>query len=162
MKNPRFISAQKNGKLWRKKEIQQSKPEIRIKLQDVFSQLAKNIQTGKPHEQTSVCYILKDREFEEDIYKLSSKHLDENMPNHCKVEETKKVVVECFYNGHWGYWKFSPILGEVAGKSGFSQVERWLDHWSKTKGDFEYNKKYWLWLLKVTYPASKRQSEYVA
>jgi hypothetical protein len=139
-----------------KMETQQSKPEIRIELEDVFSQLAKSIQTGKPDEQPSVCYILKDKKFEEDVYKLSSKYLDENMPNYCKVEESRKVVVECFYNGHWGYWKFSPILGEVAGKSGFSKVERWLDHWSETKDDFEYNKKYWLWLLKVTYPAPKK------
>jgi hypothetical protein len=161
VKKTRFISAQKNGKLEDKMETKHSKPEIRIELEDVFSQLAKSIQTGKPYEQPSVCYILKDREFEEDIYKLSSKYLDENMPNYCRVEETKKVVVECFYNGHWGYWKFSPILGEVAGKSGFSQVESWLDNWSKTKDGFKYNKKYWLWLLKVKYPAQERQSEYV-
>jgi hypothetical protein len=142
-------------------ETQNSKPEIHIELEDVFSQLAKSIQTAKPYEQPSVCYILKDREFDENIYKLSSKYLDENMPNYCRVEESKKVVVECFYNGHWGYWKFSPILGEVATKSGFSKVERWLDHWSKTKDGFKYNKKYWLWLLKLTYPAQERQSEYL-
>jgi hypothetical protein len=136
-----------------------SKPEIRIELKDVFSQLVKNSQEGKPFEQSSVCYLLKDREFDEDVYKLSSAYLEENMPNRCKVEESRKVVVECFYNGHWGYWKFSPILGEVAGKSGFSKVERWLDKWSETKVNFKRNKKYWLWLLKVTYPAQENRSE---
>jgi hypothetical protein len=142
-----------------KMETQPSKPEIRIELKDVFSQLAKSIQTEKPYKQPSVSYILKDREFEEDVYKLSSKYLDENMPNYCRVEESRKVVVECFYNGHWGYWKFSPVLGKVADQSGFSKVEKWLDQWSKTKENFEYNKKYWLWLLKVTYPAQEHQSE---
>jgi hypothetical protein len=145
-----------------KMETHQSKPEIRIELEDVFSQLAKSIQTVKPYEQPSVCYILRDRELEEDVYKLSSKYLGENMPNYCRVEESRKVVIECFYNGHWGYWKFSPVLGEVAGKSGFSEVERWLDQWSKTKKDFEYNKKYWLWLLKVKYPAQEVQSKGLA
>jgi hypothetical protein len=143
-------------------ETYKSKLEIRIDLEDVFSQLAKSIQTGKSDGQASDCYILKDREFEEDVYKLSSKYLDENMPNYCRVEESRKVVVECFYNGHWGYWKFSPILGEVAGKSGFSKVESWLDQWSKTKDDFEYNKKYWLWLLKVKYPTQEVKSDCLA
>jgi Lhr-like helicase len=143
----------------RKMEANHSKPEIRIELKDVFSQLVKNSQKGKPFEQSSVCYMLKDKEFDEDVYKLTSRYLEENMPNHCKVEESRKVVVECFYNGHWGYWKFSPILGKVADKSGFSKVERWLDQWSEKKGNFKYNKKYWLWLLKVTYPAQKSQSE---
>jgi hypothetical protein len=143
----------------KKVETRHSRPEIRIELEDIFSQLAKSIQTGKPFEQPSVCYILKDREFDEDVYQLSSKYLDENMPNYCRVEESRKVVVECFYNGHWGYWKFSPILGKVASKSGFAKVERWLDQWSETKDDFEYNKKYWLWLLKVKYPARELQSD---
>jgi hypothetical protein len=143
----------------KKVETRNSRPEIRIELEDIFSQLAKSIQTGKPFEQPSVCYILKDREFDEDVYQLSSKYLDENMPNYCRVEESRKVVVECFYNGHWGYWKFSPILGKVASKSGFAKVERWLDQWSETKDDFEYNKKYWLWLLKVKYPARELQSD---
>jgi hypothetical protein len=134
-------------------ETNNSTLEIHIESEDVFSQLVKSVQTGNPVEQPSVCYILKDREFEEDVYKLSSRYLDEDMPNHCRVEESQKVAVECFYNGHWGYWKFSPILGEVADESGFSKVERWLDQWSETKDDFKYNKKYWLWLLKVTYPA---------
>jgi hypothetical protein len=133
--------------------------EIRIELEDVFSQLAKSFQTEKSDDQTSECYILKSKEFEEDIYKLSSKYLEENMPKYCRVEKSRKVVVECFYNGHWGYWKFSPILGRVAGKSGFSKVESWLDQWSKTKDDFEYNKKYWLWLLKVKYPAQEVKSD---
>ena len=132
--------------------------EIRIESGDVFSQLAKNIQTGKSDEQ-SACYILKDKELGENIYKLSSKYLAKNMPKYCRVEESRKVVVECFYNGHWGYWKFSPVLGKVADQSGFSKVEKWLDQWSKTKENFEYNKKYWLWLLKVTYPAQEHQSE---
>ncbi len=140
-------------------EANYSIPEIRIELENVFSQLVKSSQKGKPFEQPSVCYMLKDREFDEDVYKLSSRYLDENVPNHCKVEESRKVVVECFYNGHWGYWKFSPILGKVAGKSGFSKVERWLDQWSETKDDFKYNKKYRLWLIKVTYPAQESQSE---
>lgn len=144
-----------------KRGIMNAKPELCIELEDVLCQLAKNIQTVKLHEQPSVCYILKNRKFDEGFYKLSSKYLDDSMPNYCKVEEIRKVVVECFYNGHWGFWKFSPILGEVAVKSGFSQVERWLDNWSKTKDDFEYNKKYLLWLLKVTYPASKRQAKYL-
>ena len=142
-----------------KMEANHSKPEIRVKLKNVFSQLVKSRQNGKPFEQLSVCYMLKDREFHEDVYKLSSRYLEENMPNQCKVEESKKVVVECFYNGHWGYWKFSPILGKVAGESGFSKVERWFDQWSETKDNFKYNKKYWLWLLKVTYPAQESQSE---
>ena len=142
-----------------KMETQHSKLEIQIELEDVFSQLAKSIQTKKP---SSACYILKDREFEEAIYKLSSKYLDKNMPKYCRVEESRKVVVECFYNGHWGYWKFSPILGKVAGKSGFSEVERWLDHWSETREDFEYNKKYRLWLLKVKYPAQRVRSDCLA
>ena len=147
------------GKLEEKMEVNHSKPEIRIELEDVFSQLVKSSQTGKPFEQPSVCYMLKDKEFGENVYKLSSQYLDENMPSHCRVEESRKVVVECFYNGHWGYWKFSPILGKVAGESGFSKVERWLDQWSETKDDFEYNKKYWLWLLKVTYPAQENRAE---
>ena len=137
-------------------------PKIHIESEDVFSQLVKGVQAEKPLKQPSVCYILKDKEFDENVYKLSSKHLEENMPNYCRVEESKKVVIECFYNGHWGYWKFSPILGEVAGKSGFSKVERWLDQWSKTKDDFEYNKKYWLWLLKVKYPAQGARSDCLA
>jgi hypothetical protein len=141
-----------------KMETQNSVSEIRIELADVFSQLAKSDQTGKLDE-SSVCYILKNKDFEEDIYKLSSKYLDDNMPKYCRVEESMKVVVECFYNGHWGYWKFSPVLGKVAEKSGFSRIERWLDQWSKTKDDFEYNKKYWLWLLKVNYPAQKVKSD---
>jgi hypothetical protein len=140
-------------------ETNNVKPEIHIELEVVFSQLAKSVKMGKPFEQSSVCYMLKDREFDKDIYRLSSKYLDENMPNYCRVEESKKVVVECFYNGHWGYWKFSPILGKVADESGFSKVEKWLDQWSKTKDDFEYNKKYWLWLLKVKYPAQDVQSD---
>jgi hypothetical protein len=144
-----------------KREMQDSISEIRIELEGVFSQLAKSFQTGKPDE-SSVCYILKDKEFGEDIYKLSSKYLDEKMPKYCRVEESRKVVVECFYNGHWGYWKFSPVLGNVAGKSGFFKVESWLDHWSKTKDDFEYNKKYWLWLLKVKYPAQEVKSDCLA
>jgi hypothetical protein len=137
----------------KKMEPNNSKPEIHIELQDVFSQLVKSVQTEKTLEQPSVCYMLKDRDFGENVYKLSSRYLEENMPNYCRVEESRKVVVECFYNGHWGYWKFSPILGKVAGKSGFFEVEKWLDEWSTTKDDFEYNKKYWLWLLKVRYPA---------
>jgi hypothetical protein len=143
-------------------ETQHAIPEIHIELEDVFSQLAKSIQTEKSDGQTSECYILKSKEFEENIFKLSSKYLEENMPKYCRVEESRKVVVECFYNGHWGYWKFSPILGEVAGKSGFSKVESWLDQWSKTKNDFEYNKKYWLWLLKVKYPAQEVKSDRLA
>ena len=143
----------------KKMETNNSTLEIHIELEDVFSQLVKSIQTGKSVEQPSVCYMLKDREFDEDVYKLSSRYLDEDMPNHCRVEESRKVVIECFYNGHWGYWKFSPILGEVAGESGFSKVERWLDQWSETKDNFEYNKKYWLWLLKVTYPAQDAGSD---
>lgn len=79
------------------------------------------------------------------------------MPKHCKVVESKRVIVEEFYNGHWGYWKFSPILGKVANKSGFSSVERWLDAWAKRKENFEYNKKYYLWLLKIKYPIQKTQ-----
>jgi hypothetical protein len=146
--------------LRKKMEANHSKPEIRIELKDAFSQLVKSSQKGDPFEQPSVCYILKDKEFDEDVYKLSSRYLEENMPNHCKVEESRKVVVECFYNGHWGYWKFSPILGKVADKSGFAKVERWLDQWSETKDDFKYNKKYLLWLLKVTYPAQEGQSEW--
>jgi hypothetical protein len=141
-----------------KMETQNSVSEIRIELADVFSQLAKSAQTGKLDE-SSVCYILKNKDFEEDIYKLSSKYLGDNMPKYCRVEESMKVVVECFYKGHWGYWKFSPVLGKVAEKSGFSRIERWLDQWSKTKDDFEYNKKYWLWLLKVNYPAQKIKSD---
>ncbi|MCW3998117.1 MAG: hypothetical protein NWF10_06060 [Candidatus Bathyarchaeota archaeon] len=94
---------------------------------------------------------VKNEEFEEYIYKISSEHLDKIMAKHSKDGESKKVVVECFYNGHWGYWKFSPILKKVADKSGFSTVERWLDHWAKTKIDFEYNKKYFLWLHKSKY-----------
>jgi hypothetical protein len=137
----------------KKMEPNNSKPEIHIELQDVFSQLVKSVQTEKTLEQPSVCYMLKDRDFGENVYKLSSRYLEENMPNYCRVEESRKVVVECFYNGHWGYWKFYPILGKVAGKSGFFEVEKWLDEWSTTKDDFEYNKKYWLWLLKVRYPA---------
>ena len=137
----------------KKMEPNNSKPEIHIELQDVFSQLVKSVQTEKTLEQPSVCYMLKDRDFGENVYKLSSRYLEENMPNYCRVEESRKVVVECSYNGHWGYWKFSPILGKVAGKSGFFEVEKWLDEWSTTKDDFEYNKKYWLWLLKVRYPA---------
>ena len=136
-----------------------AKPEFNIELKAAFHQLAKNSKVKESAESTSVCYILKDEKIDEDVYKLSSKYLNESMPNYCEVEETRKVVVECFYNGHWGFWKFSPILSEVAGKSGFSQVERWLDSWSKTKDDFEYNKRYSLWLLKVTYPASKSQSD---
>jgi hypothetical protein len=53
-------------------ESNYSKPEIHIELEDVFSQLVKSVQTGKSFEQPSVCYMLKDREFDEDIYKLSS------------------------------------------------------------------------------------------
>lgn len=146
-------------RLRKKMEANHSKSEIRIELKDVFSQLVKSSQKGEPFEQPSVCYILKEKEFDEDVYKLSSRYLEENMPNHCRVEESRIVVVECFYNGHWGYWKFSPILGKVADKSGFAKVERWLDQWSETKDDFKYNKKYWLWLLKVTYPAQESQSE---
>ena len=139
-------------------ETQDSVSEIRIELAGVFSQLAKSVQTGKLDE-SSVCYILKNKDFQEDIYRLSSKYLNDNMPKYCRIEESMKVVVECFYNGHWGYWKFSPVLGKVAEKSGFSRIERWLDQWSKTKDDFEYNKKYWLWLLKVNYPAQKIKSD---
>ena len=79
------------------------------------------------------------------------------MPKLCKIEESQRVVVECFYNGHWGYWKFSPILGKVANKSGFSSVERWLDSWAKKQENFEYNKKYFLWLLKIKYPIVEPQ-----
>ena len=132
-----------------------STPEFHVELNAAFNQLVRNSQSKESAESTSVCYILKDRKFDEDTYKLSSKHLDEIIPTYCEVEEIRKVIVECFYNGHWGCWKFSPILRDVAIKSGFSQVERWLDQWSKTKGDFEYNRQYTLWLLKVTYPASK-------
>ena len=141
-----------------KMETQDSVSEIRIELAGVFSRLAKSVQTGKLDE-SSVCYILKNKDFQEDIYRLSSKYLNDNMPKYCRIEESMKVVVECFYNGHWGYWKFSPVLGKVAEKSGFSRIERWLDQWSKTKDDFEYNKKYWLWLLKVNYPAQKIKSD---
>jgi hypothetical protein len=156
-KNQDLLVPKRKTKHGGKMGIQNAKPKFRIELEAAFHQLAKNIQTERLYEQPSVCYILKDRKFDEDFYKLSSKYLDGSMPKYCEVEEIRKVVVECFYNGHWGCWKFSPILGEVAGKSGFSQVERWLDNWSKTKDDFEYNKKYSLWLLKVTYPASKSQ-----
>jgi hypothetical protein len=143
-----------------KMRIQNAEHKLRIESEAAFHQLVKNIQTEKTHEQTSVCYLLKEQEYGEDVYKIASKYLDDCLPDYCKVEEHRKVAIECFYNGHWGFWKFSPILGEVADKSGFAQVEKWLDNWSETKDDFEYNKKYFLWLLKVTYPASKGQAEY--
>ena len=97
----------------------------------------------------------KQEEFEEDRYNLSSENLYKNSTNYSKDGEGKKVVVECFYNGHWGYWKFSPILEKIADKSGFSSIDRWLDHWAKTIEDFEYNKKYFLWLNKSKYVEQK-------
>jgi hypothetical protein len=159
VKKQDLLVSKRKSKLGGKMGILNTKPEFYIESDATFHQLAKNSQAKEIAESTSMCYILKDKKFNEDVYKLSSKYLDESMPNYCEVEEIKKVVVECFYNGHWGCWKFSPILGKVAGKSGFSQVERWLDNWSKTKDDFEYNKKYSLWLLKVTYPASRNPSD---
>jgi hypothetical protein len=70
----------------KKMEPNNSKPEIHIELQDVFSQLVKSVQTEKTLEQPSVCYMLKDRDFGENVYKLSSRYLEENMPNYCRVE----------------------------------------------------------------------------
>ena len=139
-------------------KINNFKSELYIKSEKTFSQLEKTFKNRNPSEEPSECYILKNKEFEEAVYKLFSEYLDITMPNLCKVEESKKVVVECFYNGHWGYWKFSPLLGKVADKSGFSAVERWLDDWSNSKEDFEYNKKYFLWCLKVKYPVQEGQS----
>lgn len=130
--------------------------EISIESEKSIFQLKKNFETENI-EETSVSYLLKDKNFDEAIYRLSDKNLDESMPKHCKVVESIRVVVEEFYNGHWGYWKFSPILGKVANKSGFSSVERWLDAWAKNKENFEYNKKYFLWLLKIKYPIQKNQ-----
>ena len=137
-------------------QLDQIESEIFIESEKSISQLRKNIET-KSISESSIGYVLKDKDFDEAIYRLSDKNLDEAMPKYCKVVESKRVVVEEFYNGHWGYWKFSPILGEVANKSGFSSVERWLDAWAKRKDDFEYNKKYFLWLLKIKYPIQESQ-----
>lgn len=138
-------------------KLDQIKREICIESEKSFSQLKKNLQTEKFIEDSLVGYILKGEDFDEAVYKLSSKHLEDYMPKLCKIEESQRVVVECFYNGHWGYWKFSPILGKVANKSGFSSVERWLDSWAKKQENFEYNKKYFLWLLKIKYPIVEPQ-----
>jgi hypothetical protein len=141
-------------------EIDQSKPEIRIESEKIFNQFDQTLETKNQNKRSLEIYLLKNKEYEQTVYQLSSDYLKEDMPKQCRVEETKKVVVECFYNGHWGYWKFSPILREVANKSGFSSVDRWLDHWAKTKKDFEFNQKYNIWLLKLRYPAKKVQPNY--
>jgi Lhr-like helicase len=137
-------------------QLNQIKREISIESEKSIIQLKKNFETENI-EESAVSYLLKDKNFDKAIYRLSDNNLDESMPKHCKVVESKRVIVEEFYNGHWGYWKFSPILGEVANKSGFSSVERWLDAWAKRKENFEYNKKYFLWLLKIKYPIQKTQ-----
>ena len=128
LKKQDLLVPKRNAKRGGKMGILNGKPEFCVESDAVFQQLAKNSQAKELAESTSVCYILKDRKFGEDVYKLSSKYLDDSMPNYCEVEEIRKVVVECFYNGHWGCWKFSLILGEVASQSGFSQVEKWLDN----------------------------------
>ena len=92
------------GKLEEKMEVNHSKPEIRIELEDVFSQLVKSSQTGKPFEQPSVCYMLKDKEFGENVYKLSSQYLDENMPSHC---------VNCALSGFFIYNNGNDIAHNV-------------------------------------------------
>ncbi len=80
----------------------------------------------------------------------------------CQVVDSKRVCIECYFNGKWGYWMFSTIIGKVAKNSGFSSVERWLDKWSETKENFEYNKKYYLWLLKLKYPIREQERKILA
>ena len=147
----------KDNESQKNSQFNQIESEIFIESEKSISQLRKNLETENLKENPSIGYLLKDKDFDEAIYRLSDKNLDESMPKYCEVVESKRVVVEEFYNGHWGYWKFSPILGKVANKSGFSSVERWLDAWAKRKDDFEYNKKYFLWLLKIKYPIKKSQ-----
>lgn len=152
-----MFSVKKDNENQKNSQLNQIEREIFIESEKSISQLKKNIVTENLKENSSIGYLLKSKDFDEAIYRLSYKNLDGSMPKYCKVEESKRVVIEEFYNGHWGYWKFSPILAKVANKSGFSSVERWLDAWAKNKDDFEYNKKYFLWLLKIKYPVQESQ-----
>jgi len=147
----------KDEQIGEKMKFDQIDCEIYIESEKIFYQLMKNIET-ETIENSSNLYLLREKDFDENVCRLSSKYLEETMPKLCKIEECKRVVVESFYNGHYGYWMFSPILGKVADKSGFASVERWLDYWSKTQGDFEHNKKYFLWLIKIKYPVQESLS----
>ena len=135
---------------------------LEITSQKVFYELTKNLGAENPFKDPSICYILRNNEISEHVYRISSGYLEEDMPKNCQVVESKKVAVECYYNGRWGYWMFSPILKKASKNSGFSSVDRWLDKWSKTKGNFEYNKRYNLWLLKLKYPVKKEEKQIVA
>lgn len=135
---------------------------LEIHSKKVIEELSKNLETEEPFEEPSIFYILRNKDVGKNVYEISSDYLTEGMPQMCQVVESRKVAVECFYNGKWGYWMFSPILKKASENSGFGAVEKWLDRWSKTKKDFEYNKRYYLWLLKLKYPVEKQEKSTVA
>ena len=81
-----MIGVKINDKNQEKMELDQIKREIYIESEKSFSQLKKNLQTEKFIEDSLVGYLLKGEDFDEAVYKLSSKHLEDYMPKLCKIE----------------------------------------------------------------------------
>jgi hypothetical protein len=104
----------------------------------------------------------------EEVCKVKTKRLKVNEPQYCQIVDSKEVwamlkrsastyLPEEGYEyakhvGFQGCWLFDPVLDKNVKDSGFSNVDSWLDNWSKSIADFELEKKYTIWLVKVIYP----------
>jgi hypothetical protein len=118
------------------------------------------------YEYPSTCYILRNEKYDKGfVYKVLSKRLEEKDPQYCFVVDNREVwakleksacicphEIEGTCVSFDGIWKNDPILIKVVSESGFSDVSAWLDKWCETKEDFECDKEYKLWLVKVLYP----------
>lgn len=138
-----------------------------------FSQLwddmTQKLRNGREaYECPSVCYILRDEKYDKCfVYTVVSRFLDKKAPPVCHIIDNRKISLKAVrykattYHNQEGinvnpsyYWDTNKakILEQVVRESGFSLVDQWLDNWKQRKNNFEFDKEYEIWLIKVLYP----------
>lgn len=144
-----------NIELYHSKEFSQLWDDMTHKLRNRFEASA----------YPSTCYILRDEKYDKGVpHKVISKHLEKSFPQECVVVDYREVKVKAKSNdfcpphmegtcvGYSYIWEYSRLLDKVVTISGFDGVREWLDSWMQRKEDFEYDKEYRLWLIKIYYP----------
>lgn len=120
-------------------------------------------------EHPSVCYILRNERYDKGfVYTIVSKFFEKNYPQECYIVDNRKVSVKAVSyktmeypimsggqnvspSHYWDTTK-AKILEDVVKESGFFNVSVWLDNWKDRKDNFEFDKEYEVWLIKVLYP----------
>ena len=133
----------------------------------LYDGMAQKLRNGKEaYEYPSTCYILRNEKHDPMVYRVISKRLSSDEPQYCQVVDEKEVWAIFEENasicppdmdgtcvGIGGIWRRDPILDRVVNQSGFdTDVDAWLDNWSKSVTDFESGKRYAFWLVKLIYP----------